>query len=171
MWLYKFTFPPIVCLVVVQLLSRVRFFATPRTAACQAPLSFTTSWSFLRFMSLESVMLSKHLILCHLLFLLSSNFPSSKVFSAKSALCIRWPKYWSFSPSNEYSLLISFRIDWFDLLAVQGLSRVFSNTTVQSINSLVLSLYGPTLTSVHDYWKNHSFARTDLCQQSDVSAV
>ena len=67
-----------------------------------------------------SVMLSKHLILCHLLFLLPSNFPSSKVFSAKSPLCIRWPKYWSFSPSNEYSLLISFRIDWFDILAIQG---------------------------------------------------
>ena len=96
----------------------------PWTAAHQASLSFTVSWSLLRLMSIESVMPSNHLILCHLLLLLPSIFPSIRVFSSESALCIRWPKYWSLifsiSPSNEYSGLISFRIDWFDLLAVQG---------------------------------------------------
>ena len=107
---------------VVQSLSRVRLFATSWTAAPQAPLSFTVSWSFLQFMSIESVMVSNCLILCHPLLLLPSIFPSIRVFSSESALYIRWPKYWSFSisPSDEYSGLISFRIDWFDLFAVQG---------------------------------------------------
>ena len=107
----------------VQLLSRVRLFVTPWTAAHQAPLSCTISWSLLKFMSIESMMLSNHLILCHPLLLLPSIFPSIRVFSNESALRNRWPKYWSFSfsiiPSNEYSGLISFGIDWFDL-AVQG---------------------------------------------------
>ena len=107
----------------VQLLSHVRPFATPWTAAHQASLSFTISWSLIKLMSVESVMLSNHLVLCHPLLLLPSVFPSIRVFSNESALCIRWPKYWSFSfsinPSNEYSGLISFRIDWFDLFAVQ----------------------------------------------------
>ena len=98
-------------------------------------LSLTISWSLLKFMSIESVMPSKHLILCHPLLLPPSIFPSIRVFSNESVIHIRWPKFWSFSfsisPSNEYSLLTSFRIDWFDLLAVQGISRVFSNTTVQ----------------------------------------
>ena len=97
---------------------------TPWTAARQAPLSFVISQSWLRFMSIELVMLSSHLILCHPLILLPSVFPCISVFSCESALCIRQPKYWSFSfsisPSNEYSGLISFRIDWFDLLTVQG---------------------------------------------------
>ena len=92
-------------------------------------------WSLLKLTSIESVTPSNHLILCHSLILLPLIFPSIMVFSNESVLCIRWPKYWSFSfsisPSNEYSELISFRIDWLDLLAVQGLSRVFSNTTVQ----------------------------------------
>ena len=98
---------------------------TPWTAAHQAPLSFTTSWSLLKFMSSESVMLSNHLILCYPLLLLPSIFPSIRLFSNESALHIRWPKYWSFSisTSNEYSGLISFRIVWFDLLAVQGTLR------------------------------------------------
>ena len=108
----------------VQLLSRVRFFVTPWTAACQASLSITNSWSSPKLMSIESVMPSNHLILCHPLLLLPSIFPSIRVFSSESILCIRLPKYWSFSfsisPSNEYSGLISFRMDWFDLLAVQG---------------------------------------------------
>ena len=108
--------------VVVQLLSHVQLFATPQTAAHQASLSFITSRSLLKFMSIESVMLSNHLILCCPLLLLPSFFPSIRVFSSESVLCIRWPKYWSFSfsisPSNEYSGLISFRIDWFVLLAV-----------------------------------------------------
>ena len=107
---------------VIQSLSRVQLFATPWTAACQASLSFAISWSLLKFMSIESVMLFNHLILCHSLFLLPSIFPSIRAFCNESALHIRWSKYWSFSfsmsPSNEYSGLISFRIDWFDLLAV-----------------------------------------------------
>ena len=95
---------------------------TPWTTAYQAPLSFTISWSLFKFMSTESVMLSNHLILCRPLLLLPSIFPSFKVFSNELALCIRWPKYWNFSisPYNEYPELISFRIDWFDLLAMQG---------------------------------------------------
>ena len=107
-------------LVVVQLLNPVQIFATPWTAACQD--SFTITQSLLRFMSIESVMPSNHLILCCPLLLLPSIFPRIRVFSNGSAVGIRWPKYWSFSisPSNEYSGLISFRIDWFDLPAVQG---------------------------------------------------
>ena len=97
-------------------------FVTPWTAACRASPSFTISQSFLKLMSIKPVMLSNHLVLCHPLLLLPSIFPSNRVFSNPSVLCIRWSKYWSFSisPSNEYSGLISFRIDWFDLLAVQG---------------------------------------------------
>ena len=107
----------------VQLLSRVRLFVTPWTAACQASLSITNSRSLLKLMSIESVIPSNHLVLCHPLLLLPSIFPSIRVFSSDSAPHIRWPKYWSFSfsisPSNEYSGLISFRMDWLDLLAVQ----------------------------------------------------
>ena len=109
---------------IVQLLRLVRLFATPWTAACQASLSITNSWSLLKLMSIESVMPSNHFILCHPLLLLASIFPSIRVFSSESVLRIRWPEYWSFSfsssPSSEYSGLISFRIDWLDLLAVQG---------------------------------------------------
>ena len=107
----------------VQLLSRVRLFATPWTAPRQASLSFTNSWSLLRLTSIELVMPSNHLILCRPLLLPPSIFPSIRVFSNESLLHIRWPNYWSFSisPSNEYSGLISFRMDWFDLLAVQGI--------------------------------------------------
>ena len=108
----------------VQLLSRVRLFATQEIAACQASLSFTISWNLLKFMFIESMMPSNHLIHCHPLLLRLSVFPSIRVFSNESALCTRWPKSWSFnfsiSPSNEYSGLISFRIDWFDLPVVQG---------------------------------------------------
>ena len=108
----------------VQLLCRVRFFATPWTTACQASLSITNSWSLLKLMSIELVMPSNHLILCCPLLLPPSIFPSIEVFSNESALRIMWPKYWSFSfslsPSNEYSGLISFRIDSLDLLEIQG---------------------------------------------------
>ena len=108
---------------VVESLSCVQLFAPPWTAACQASLSFTISLSLLKLMSIESVRLTIHLVLCHLL-LLPSIFPNIRVFSSESALRIRWPKYWSFSfsisPSDEYSGLISFRTDWFDFLAVQG---------------------------------------------------
>ena len=116
----------------IQLLRRVRLFATPWTAAHQASLSITNSQSLLKLMSIESVMPFNHLILCRPLLLLPSILPGIRVFSNESVLCIRWPKYWSFSfsPSSEYSELISFRMDWLDLLAVQGTHIVFSNTTV-----------------------------------------
>ena len=120
------TFPSIhtILVIVVQLLSYVQLFAVPWTAALQASLSFTISQNLLRLLSIESVMPSNHLILCHPLLLLPSIFPSVRVFSSDSAVHIRWPKYWSFSfsisLSNEYSRLISFSNDWFDLLAVQG---------------------------------------------------
>ena len=117
----------------VQSFSRVQLFATPWTAARQASLSFTISWSLLKGMSIELVMPYNHLVLCHPLLLLILVFPSIRVFSNELALCIRWPKYWNFSfsisPSNVYSRLISFRIEWFDLLAVQG-AQVFSSTMV-----------------------------------------
>ena len=137
MFLFYIAHWPVV--VVIQLLSQVTpwtsaLSVTPWTAAHQASLSITISQSLLNLMSIESVMPSNHLILCRPLFFLSSIFPSIRVFSNESTLYIRWPKYWNFSfsisPSNEYLGLISFRIDWFDLFAVQGLSRVFSNTTV-----------------------------------------
>ena len=119
----------------MKLLSHVRLFATPWTAARKASLSTTNPQSLHKLMFIESVMPSNHLILCHSL-LLPSIFPSIRIFSNESVLCIRWPKYWSFSfsisPSNEHSGLIFSRIEWFDLLAVQGtLNRVFSNTTIQ----------------------------------------
>ena len=111
----------------VQSLSHVQLFATPRNASCQASLSITNSGSLLKLMSIESVMPSNHLIFCRTLLLLPSIFPSSRVFSSESALHIRWPKYrrfsFSISPSNEYSELISFRIDWFDCVAVQGILK------------------------------------------------
>ena len=103
------------------------------------------------------------------------SFPASRVFSNESVLRIRWPRYWSFSfnisPSNEYSGLISFRSDWFELLAVQGTLKTSPAPQFESISSLVFSrLYGPTLTSIHDHWKNHTFDYLDLCWQSNVSA-
>ena len=126
----------------VQSLSRVRLFAIPWTATLQASLSFTNSWSLLKFMSIKSVMPSNHLILCHPLLLMPSIFPTIRVFSYESVLPIRWPKYWSFSfnisPSNEYSGLI-FRMDWLDLLAVQGTLKSLLQHQFKSINSSVLS--------------------------------
>ena len=108
---------------------------TPWTAARWASLSITNSWNLLRLMSIKSVMPSRHLFLCHPLSLMSSIFPSVRVFSNELVLCIRWPKYWSFSfssnPFNEYPGLISFRIDWFNLPGVQGTARVFSTVAVQ----------------------------------------
>ena len=141
--------------------SRVRLLVTPWTAARHASLSITNSWSLLKLMPIELVR-SNHLIHCHPLLLLPSVFSSITVFSNKSALLIRWPKYWSFSfnmsLSNEYSRLISFRMDWLDLLAIQGTQESSPTSQFKSINSLALSsLYSPTLTSIHDYWKNHSF--------------
>ena len=151
------------CIFVVQLLSHVWLFVTPWIATHQASLSFTVSRSLLKLKSFELMMPSNHLILCRPLLLLPSVSPSFRVFSNKSALRIRWPKSWRFNfsinPSNEYSGLISFRIDCFDLLVVQGsLKSLLQHHSLKSINSSVLGLlYGPTLTSLHDYRKNHSF--------------
>ena len=145
----------------VQLLSRVRLFATLWITARQASLSITNSRISLKFMSIESVMPSSHLILCCPLLLLPPIPPSIRVFSNESTLHMRWSKYWSFSfsisPSNEHPGLISFRIDWLDLLAVQGTLKSSPTPQFKSINSSALSfLHSPTLTSIHDYWKNHS---------------
>jgi len=125
----------------VHLLSHIWLFVTPWTAARQAPLSITNSWSLLKLMSIKSVMPSNHLILCCPLLLLPSIFPSIRVFSNESPLHIRWPKYWSFSfnisPSNEHPGLISFRMDWLDLLAVQGTLKSLQHHSFKSINSSV----------------------------------
>ena len=128
----------------------------------QASLSLTLSQSLLKLMSIESMMPSSHLILCHSLLLQPSIFASIRVFSSESVLCIMWPEYWSFSfhisPSKEYSGLNSFRIDWLDLLAVQGTLKSFIQHHSSKVSLLWHSaLYSPTLTSIHDYWKNHSF--------------
>ena len=142
---------------VILSLGRVQHFVTPWIVAHQAPLSSTISWSLLKFMSIESVVLSNHLILCHTLLLLPSVFPSIRVFSSESALQIRWPKYWSFSfsisLSNEYSGLISFKIDWFDLAASQGTSEESSPAPqFESINpSLVLSISLRSSPHILDY--------------------
>ena len=146
----------------VQSLSHVRLFVTPWTAAGQASLSITNSWSLLKLMSIELMMPSNHLIFCHPLLFLPSTFPSIRVFSNESVLLIRWPKYWSFSfnisPSNEYSGLISFRTDWLDLLQSKNSQESSPTPQFKSINSSAFSfLFGPTLISIHDYWKNHSF--------------
>ena len=145
----------------VQSLTHVTLFVIPWTEAHQASLSITNSRSPLKPMSIELVMPSNHLILCRPLRLLPSIFPSIRVFSNESALCITWPKYWSFSfsisPSSEHPGLISFRMDWLDLLAVQGTFKSSPTPQFKSINSLALSfLHSPTLTSIHDYRKNHS---------------
>ena len=139
---------------------------TPRTTAHQASLSFTIFQSLLTLMSIELMTPSNHLVLCPHFLLLPSIFPNIRVFSSESALHILWPKYWSFSfsisLSNEYSGLISFRVDWFDLLAVQGTLESSLTPKFKRTNSLALSLlYGPTLTSIYDYWKSHSFCYTE----------
>jgi len=138
----------------VQLLSRVWLFATPWTAARQASLSITNSRSSLRLTSIKSLMPSNHLILCHPLFLLPSIFPSIRVFSNESTLRIRWPKYWSFSfnisPSNEHSGLISFRMDWLDLLAVQEMLK----SLIQHHSSKASILWCSAFFIVQLSWKN-----------------
>ena len=146
----------------VQSLSCVQLFATSWIAACQASLSFTVSQSLLKLMCIESVMPSNQLVLCLPHLLLPSIFPSIRVCSNESVLHIKWPKYWSFSfsisPSNEHLELISFRMDWLDVLAVHVSQESSPTPQFRSISPFVLSLlYGPTLISIHDYWKNHSF--------------
>ena len=153
-------------IVAVHSLSHVRLLATSQTAACQAPLSFTISQSLLIFMSIEAVMLSNHLILCHLLLLLSSVFPCIRMFSSESALCVRWQ---SIGASALASVLPTNIQGWFPLgltglisLQFRGLSKVFP--AFESINSVVLSLlYGPILISIQDYLRKHSFDYNGPC--------
>ena len=157
----------------VQSLSRVWLFVTPWITVRQASLSITNSWSSLKLMSIKSVMPFSHLILCHPLLFLPTIPPSIKVFSNESAFHMRWPKYWSFCfsiiPSKEHPGLISFRMDWLDLLAVQGtLKSLLQHHSSKA--SILHFLYSPTLTSIHDHWKNHSLDETDLCWQSNASA-
>ena len=142
----------------LQSLSHVWLFATPWTMARQASLSITNSWSLLKLMSIESLMPSSHFIRCHPFLLLPPTPPSIRVFSNESNHHMRWPKYWSFSfsiiPSEEISGLISFRMDWLDLLTVQG---TLKSLLQHHINSSALSfLHSPTLISIHDHRKNHS---------------
>ena len=155
----------------VQLLSRVRLFETPWIEAHQASLSITNSWNLLKLMSIRSMMPSNHIILCHPLLLLPSIFPSIRVFPNESILCIRWPKYWSFSfsisPSNEYSGLICFRIYWFDLFTVQGtlkslLQHHSSKASIfQHSAFFMVQLSHPHMTTR----KNHNFDSMDPSQE------
>ena len=158
----------------VESFSHVQLFATPWTAAHQTSLSFTNSWSLLKFMSIQSVMPSNHLIFCCPLLLLPSILPSIRVFSNGSLHQVDklLELQLQHQPSNEYLGLISFRIDWCDLLAVQRtleslLQHHRSEASILWCSSL---LCGPTLTSIHDHWKKHSFDYVDLCWQGDVSA-
>ena len=176
-WLYRAS-PPLAAMSIssfssVQLLSCAQLFVTPWTASPPASLSITNSWSLLKLMSITLLMPSNHLILCHPLLLPPSKTQNQGLFN-ESVLHIRWPKYWCFSfsisPSNKYSGLISFRMDWLHLLAVQGPLKCLLQHTVQKHQSS-----GPqhslwlTLTSIHDYWKNHSFDYAHLSWQIDVS--
>ena len=144
----------------VQLLSRILLFVTPWTAACQPSLFITNSWSLLKLRSVESVMPSNYLILCHPLLLSTSIFPSIRVFSNESTLLMRWPKYRSFSfsisPSNEHSGLNSFRMDWLDFLAVQGTLKSLLQHHSSKASILQCSAFTVQLTSIHDHRINHS---------------
>ena len=165
----------IVLSVVVQLLSCVWLFVTPWTAACQASLSFTISQSLLKLTSIELVMPSNHLILCHPLLFLPSIFPSIRVFSNKPILPIRGPKYWSLSfsisPSNEYSGLISFRIDWLDLLAVQGTLKSLLQHHSSKVSILWCSAFFMVQLSYPYITTGKAIALTmHICWQSNVSA-
>ena len=161
--------------VVVQSLNYIQLFETSWTAACQASLSFIISLSLFKRMFIELMMPSRHLILCHPLLLLPSIFPCIRIFLMSRLFTSVGESIEALASASVLPMNIQ---GWFPLgltglisLLSKGLSRVFSNTTVQSINSLALSfLYGPTLTSLNDYWKNHSFDYMDLCWQSDISA-
>ena len=156
---------------VVLLLSCFWFFETPWTAACQASLSFTITQRLLKLISIQSVMPSNDLILCRPLPLLPSIFPSIRVISNEPVLHIRWPNYWSFniSLSNKYSGLISFRIDWLDLLAVQRTLKSLLQHHSSKASILWCSAFLTVQLTICDYWKKHSFDYTDLCWQNDVS--
>ena len=143
-------------------LSHVQIFVTPWIAARKASLSITNSQRLFKLMSIKLVMPSNHLILCHPLLLPPSIFPGIRVFSNESVLHIRWPNYWSFSftisPSNEYSVLISFRMDWLDLLAVQvTLKSLLQHHSSKASILQHSAFFSPSLTFIQDYWKNHSF--------------
>ena len=144
-----------------QSLSHIQLFATPWTAAHQASLSIANSQNLLKLMSIELVMPSNHLILCHPLFLLPLIFPSIRVLTNESSLRIRWPKYWSLSfnisPSNEHSRLISFKMDWVDLLAVQGTLKSLLQHHSSNASILQHSAFFIVQLLQHDYWKNHNF--------------
>ena len=147
---------------------------TPWTAAFRASLSFTTSWSMLKLMSTESVMPSDHLILCHPLLLLPSMFPSTRVFSNESAVCIKWPKYWSFSfsisPSNEYSELTSFTVDWFDLLAVQGtLKRKWNRTRRIKLPDFRLCYRATVIKTVWNWLKDRNIGQWNKMESSKIN--
>ena len=167
---------PILMFGSVQLLSHVQLFATPWIAARQASLSIPNSWSSPKLTSIESVMPSSHLILCRLCLLLPPIPPSIRVISNESTLCMRWPKYLSFSLSislsNEHPGLVSFRMDWVGSPCSPRDSRESSPAPqFKSINSSARSfLHSPTLTSIHDHRKNHSLDQMDLCWQSNISA-
>ena len=153
--------------VVVQSLSCFRLFVTPWIAVCQVSLSLLVYQSLLKLMSIELVMPSNHFVLCHPLLLLPSSFPSIRVFSNESAFCIRWPKYWSvsfsISPSNEYSELISFRIDWFDLLAVQGtLNSLFQHHSLKTSNQRKKSNLFWKKFVIVPWWISPGFIRKSL---------
>ena len=157
-------------MVVVQCVSHVWLFATPWISTCQASLFFTIFQSLLKLKFIESVVPSNYLILCHPLFILPAIFPSIRVFSNELTLRIRWLNYWSFifsiSPSNEYSGLISFRIDWCYLLAVQGTLKSLLQYHIWKVSILPLSLlYGPTLTSIHDYRKTTALIKLPLLEK------
>ena len=145
---------------------------TSWTAACWPSLSFTLSQNLFKFMYIKSVMLSNHLILCYPFLLLPSVFPSIRVFSNELSLHMTWLKYWSFciSPSHEYSGLISFRTDWFDLAVQESLKSLPQHNNLKASILRPSAFFMVQLTSEHDYWENHSFDYTDLCWQSDVSA-
>ena len=149
--------------------------ATPRTAVCQASLSFAISQSLLKLLSIELGIPSNHLVLCRPLLLLPSILPSIKVFSNELALHIRWPKYGSFSfssiPSSEYSGLISFSIDWFDFLAVQGtLKSLLQHHSSKASILQCSAFFMVQLSHPSDYWNNHSFEYKELCHQRNISA-
>ena len=159
-FIYQWKGSPFIPFSSVQSLSHVQLFATPWITECHVSL-ITNSQRPPKPMSIKSMMPSNHLILCHPLLLLPSIFPSIRVFSNESDLRIRCPKYWSFSfntsPSNEHSGLIFFRMDWLDLLAVQGTLKSLLQHHSSKASSALRFLYSPTLTSIYDYWKNHSF--------------
>ena len=151
-----------------QSLSCVRLFTTPGIAARQASLSITNSRSLLKLMPIKLVMPSSHLILCRPLLLLPPILPSIRVFSNESTLCMRWPKYWSFSfsisPSHEHPGLISFRMDWLDLISVQGtLQSLLQHHSSKASILQSSAFFTVQLTSIHDHWKNHSLDQRDLC--------